>query len=713
MNVSRSPQRLTAPLFAAAVFLSAFLLFQVQPLIGKCILPWFGGTPAVWTTCMLFFQVLLFGGYFYAHVLTRRCSPRLQAAVHALVLLCGVLALPIVPDAAWKPVGGEEPVLRIILLLAASVGLAFFALSATGPLLQRWFAQTRPGASPYRLYALSNVGSLLALVSYPFAIEPALAIGRQAELWSWGFVVFAGLCTACAWTMQRAAAGLPGGKRGKRPGAASRELAPCSTPPRLATLSSPRWSDRLLWFALALAASVMLLATTNQVCLDVAAVPFLWVLPLTLYLITFIVCFESDRWYTRRMFALALAVSMAGVCIVLMKGSGASLVAQVVIYFAAMFFCAMVCHGELAKLRPEPQHLTVFYLTVAAGGAAGGVFVGVVAPAVFPTYLELHLGMLGACLLALAVFFRDRRGRLFAGRPQWAWAVLPGAVVVLAGVLKAQADASLAASLAVTRNFYGVLRVDAAFPEDPARHQLRLKHGRILHGAQFVDEEKRQLPTAYYGRDSGVGCVLRQPGAKHVGVVGLGVGTVAAYARPGDRYRFYEINPEVIRLAQRYFTYLRDCPAETEIVIGDARLSLEVEPPQNFDVLVLDAFSGDAIPVHLLTREAASVYRRHVKPDGILAVHISNLHFDLRPVVQGIAEEFGLACEAVFSPDNDELATRGSLWALLCRDAARLAALPIDRASSRQLAAHHGMDGPAARRILWTDERNNLFEVLR
>lgn len=461
-----APSRVAVFGYAATIFLSAFLLFQVQPLISKSILPWFGGTHAVWTTCMLFFQVALFTGYAYAHLLIHRCSPRSQLIVHAGLIFAALLVLPITLAGSWKPQGSAEPTLRIVLLLAANVGLPFFVLSSTGPLLQAWFGRSNSGSSPYRLYALSNAGSLLALVTYPFLFEPAFATPMQAGMWSWAFGLFALCCTACGIQMYRTA----------KPQAVAMESSGNPVGP------APTWGHCLLWFGLAMVASVMLLATTNQVCMDVAAVPFLWVLPLTLYLMSFILCFDSDRWYSRRTFSLALAVSFAGVCIVMLKGSGGSILAQVMVYMAGLFFCAMVCHGELVRLKPDPRYLTVFYLVMAAGGAAGGLFVGIVSPLIFPAYWELHLGMAGCCALTLLVFFRDRNWVLYAGRPRWAWAAILLGVVGLLAALQVQAHESVDDVVTVKRNFYGVLKVKEADIGDPKMHRFELYHGRIKHG---------------------------------------------------------------------------------------------------------------------------------------------------------------------------------------------------------------------------------------
>ncbi len=411
-----SPVTLTAPpsehgspglliVYSATVFLSAFLLFQVQPLIGKYILPWFGGTPGVWTTCMLVFQVLLFGGYLYAHLTSRWLGPRAQAGVHVALLAVACLALPIIPGEAMKPTGSREPIAAIVLLLGLTVGLPFFALSATGPLLQDWQSRTHPGRPPYRLYALSNAASLLALISFPAVFEWLFATPFLARVWSWSFAAFAVLCAICAVGMV-----LRRRTIGAEPIKAIRRDVP-----------RPTWGTRLQWFALAIIPSTLLLATTNQVCMDVASVPFLWVLPLTLYLLSFILCFESDRWYSRAYVMPATAVAFGGVCWVLAAGIHAELWLQATTFFVAFFLSAMVCHGELFARRPHPEHLTGYYLVISAGGAAGGIFVGIVAPWIFPGYYELHLGLFACAALMLFALYTDPKSRFSRGRPSWAW----------------------------------------------------------------------------------------------------------------------------------------------------------------------------------------------------------------------------------------------------------------------------------------------------
>ena len=396
-------------LYSTTIFASAFLLFQIQPLIGKFILPWFGGTPGVWTTCMLVFQLLLFGGYLYAHLTVSLLKPTAQAILHVVLLTAACLALPIVPNYSWKPTGDMEPISRIVLLLGATVGLPFFVLSATGPLLQGWFSRSNPGRSPYRLYALSNAGSLLALVSFPAVFDWTFATRTLTYLWSGSFVLFSLLCAACGVSLLRQSRlAAPLGEAIALGGPASGWGLPAAT-----ASTRPAFGVHLLWFLLAMVPSVLLLATTNQVCLDVASVPFLWVLPLTLYLLSFILCFDSDWWYSRRMMMPAVIVAFACLFPVMNKGATAPFALQLIAYFTAFFMCAMVCHGELVRRKPDAAHLTSFYLVIAAGGAAGGIFVGIVSPLVFKNYYELQLGLFACAALMLVVIGTDQQSRFY------------------------------------------------------------------------------------------------------------------------------------------------------------------------------------------------------------------------------------------------------------------------------------------------------------
>lgn len=697
--MSQPGRALSAIVFFATVFLSAFLLFQVQPLISKFILPWFGGSPAVWTTCMLFFQVALFGGYLYAHLLVSKLGAKAQAALHISLMIVAACLLPIAPDPSWKPTDANDPVGRILLLLSVSVGLPYFVLSTTGPLLQGWFARALPGSSPYRLYALSNIGSLLALLSYPFLVEPRWATEQQASFWSAGFVAFAVLCVLCATIAMRA-----------KPVDAEGSVAVTNS----AADIKPTASTVLLWIALAAVPSAMLLAVTNQVCTDIAVVPFLWVAPLALYLLTFILCFESDRWYRRRLFTTGLILTSIGTA-ALLWGSAlnwratSGFVLQGSIYFGLLFCSCMVCHGELVTLKPTPRHLTLFYLCLSLGGAIGGLFVGLVAPNYFTTLLELPIAIVATCLSLLAVMLRESRSvPADAPRPIVASGLLGVFALVLGIALWMQSEHVSRNALASSRNFYGTLRVKQQTSErNPELNAYVLQHGQIRHGHQFQRADRRRWPTSFYGPDGGGGIAVSQHKAgqpKRVGVIGLGTGTLAVYAQPEDYYRLYEINPDVVTLAREHFTYLSECRAKNDVVIEDGRIALEHEEPNRFDVLVLDAFSGDAIPTHLLTRDCAELYLKHLADDGILACHISNRHVDLRPVCAGIAQAFDLQTRAVLGPKDSEKGTSLSVWVLMSRQSEALNALKLGKAQEVTMGSEP---------ILWTDAFSNLLSVLQ
>lgn len=665
-------------LYAGAIFLGAFLLFLVQPIVAKQILPWFGGSAAVWATCMVFFQVTLLVGYAYADLSTRRLAPRRQATLHVALLALSLLALPVMPDASWKPVGNENPSWRILGLLALTVGLPYFLLSTTSPLLQAWFARRFDHAIPYRLFALSNLASLLALLAYPVMIEPWVSTRTQSVAWSAGYGLFALLCGYAAMS----------GVRGKA--AASAQGA------RGDAGAAPGGIVRLWWLALAAMASFLLLAFTNHICQNVASLPFLWILPLSIYLASFILCFEHSRWYRRSTFLL-----LAAIVLPLMAWYSASLDLKLVVpmYLAGLFVCCMCCHGELAMLKPAPAHLTGYYLMISIGGASGGLLVGLLAPYVLAGYFELQVGLVACALLLLSR----------TARAAW-WAALASAAVVVGtgwGGTRA-IERQVAGSRVMLRNFYGVVKTQDYATPVPFR---ALVHGGITHGGQLLDPEMRFRPSSYFGPDSGYGRMFEglANGPRKVGVIGLGAGSIAAYGRKGDTFRFYEINPQVVELARREFTFLSASPATIEVVLGDGRLGLEREPDQQFDVLAMDAFSGDSIPLHLLTREAMATYLRHLKPGGVLAFQATNRFIDIAPVVAGLAAEHGLP--AVLISDEAGAEDGPDYWIastdqiLVTSNQALLGAKGILE-GGKTLAADPGLR-------VWTDNFNNLLRVLK
>ena len=797
--MSASPSRAVPGVILASLsLLSAFLLFQVQPIISKFILPWFGGSPGVWTTCMLFFQVVLFAGYAYAHTLTL-LPRRWQGILHGVLLGAAIAMLPIAPSEMWKPTGTEDPALRILLLLFVSVGLPYFVLSSTSPLVQVWFTRTTGGASPWRLYALSNIGSLAALLSYPLFFEVHWDVMEQTTLWAVGFGAFVVLSLAGIWL--------------DRHHAIEAESKPVEVVDTAA--DHPGWLKRLQWVLLPALASCVLLSATNHVCQDVAVVPFLWVVPLSLYLLTFIICFEHERWYARicALWAL-LALPVLFITCTESRLQGKPIWARFEMWmhnnvepllnrltghefhlnnidatpnfiwelgwsFSAMFIACMLCHGELTRLKPAPRRLTEFYLLMSAGGALGGLFVSLGAPRVFTSFAEWPISLIVVCGLACVILLRSV---LKVKRRGWEWllVVLITALTCWTGWLLHQngtlTQAELQKQLKIdqfmqplvaiysalggvglclavlvfriirrgsmrpalvsvtmlgmlftfvllamsdlgfkrddkierVRNFYGMLSVFEDFDEGLQMKYRQLSNGGIIHGMQNLGPSLREEPTTYYGHQTGIGKALDslkdRPDAR-VGVVGMGAGTVSCYAKSGQTFRFYDINPDVVRIAKKYFTYLEDAEkrgAKVEVVIADARLALEREPSQQFDVLLLDAFSGDSVPVHLLTKEAFAIYDRHMKPDGIIAVHITNSYLVLAPVIEKIAAAVGfkttrIATEAEGDHDSTD-------YILVTRNEAFLKATPPELLGN-EIELKQDVR-------LWTDRYHNLLRIL-
>jgi hypothetical protein len=728
-------------LYSLTIFLSAFLLFEVQPIIAKMILPWFGGSSAVWSTCMLFFQVILLLGYLYAHGI-HRLAPRRQAMVHIAVLVASLISLPIIPSETWKHSGQDHPSLTILMLLGITVGLPYFVLSSTSPLLQAWYARTHTGGIPYRLFALSNFASMLALLTYPFLVEPNLSSKTQGWIWSASFVCFAAICALTAWKTSRV-----------------KDVAVQEEADEV-TSAAPGLATRAIWLALAASASVLLLAVTTHLTQDVAAIPFLWIVPLSLYLLTFILCFESPRTYYRPVFVPLFVASLAFMAYRIWPGHERMEMRHAIALLAfALFNCCMVCHGELVRLKPHPRFLTGFYVTVSLGGAFGGLFVGMVAPNLFHAYYEFPIGLILCALtvtvvFAIAIWQSDRRRPVAAGgllalaaaaviahfylpvvQPWWATAgVVFGCIATAVALwmpnlpLKLSATAGLAIVLGlygywlqdvmtlmvrgydvVVRNFYGQLRVyrdgDPRIDEYACR---RLVHGTINHGEQYLREDYRRRAVTYFCPQSGIGRGMQaqESAPRRIGILGLGCGTLAAYAHAGDTLRIYEINPQMLDIATHTFTYTTDTPAKVEYALGDGRLVLESEPDQNFDMLVMDAFSGDSVPVHLITREAFALYFRHLKPNGILAVNISNTYLDLEPVMERAASAFGkTALVYHYTPGEEEPLCFSCSWTLIMSPAT------ADQHPALKAAAK--ILKPERNFRIWTDDFSNMFSILK
>jgi hypothetical protein len=620
-QVVRFPLLATLP-YAATIFLSSFLLFLVQPIIAKQILPWFGGSAAVWTTCLVFFQSVLLAGYAYAD-LTHRLGARRQALLHVGLLALSLAFLPILASSDWKPQGDEQPIARILLLLLATIGLPYFLLSTTTPLLQAWHWRRFRSRVPYRLFALSNLASLLALVGFPLLFEPALDL-RQLG-WMWSFV-FAGFVVLCALTARLSMNGF-----GVDEVPAAARAAPLSM------------ATQLQWLALAAMGSVMLLAVTNHITQNVASVPFLWVLPLALYLASFILAFDHPRWYARPLFIVVLLALLPAMAYYV---PSLNLHVAVPLYLVGLFVSCMFCHGELARLKPDPLHLTRYYLMISLGGAIGAVLVAILAPLTLPGYFELGIALV---VLALLLILRLRRMFMWGG----------GAVALATALLVLRGAHDYSQGVRVMeRDFYGVVRT--ADHDSPIPYRS-MYHGPIMHGGQLLGDSFRNMPADYFGPTSGYGRVfqslreMRRKRPLSVGIIGLGAGVVAAWMQPGDALVFYEISPRVVDIARREFTFLADTAARTELVMGDGRLSLEREPPRGYDVLGIDAFSGDSIPMHLVTREAMALYLKHIKPDGVIVFQATNRFINLLPVVKRLAGEFGLeAVNVADVPDAEE-----------------------------------------------------------
>ncbi len=670
--------------YALTIFLSAFLLFLVQPIIAKLILPWFGGAAAVWATCMVFFQAALLAGYGYAHWLVRKQSNTLLA-LHLAALIASLFLLPIVPSMRWQPSGDELPSLQILLLLIPTIGLPYLLLATTSPLLQAWLAQAFPGKNPYRLFALSNLASLGALLSYPWLIEPWWTTTVQARGWSFAYVLYvvlvAGLTVAAV-------------RRGGRAPAGSLD----DTSPATA---APRAFDLIRWTALAALASFMLLAVTNHLTQNIPSFPMMWVIPLSIYLLTFVLCFDGRGWYRPALFTCLCIVALFLMMWLLVDSKyDFRLLVQSAVFLSGLFAVCMLCHGEIASSKPAPAHLTIFYFCVSFGGVLGGALVGLGAPLLLSGYFELEIGLIATALL-VALKLR-RLGRL----------PIALGVLVFAGTA-ASAAYSISEQrtnlVAERRSFYGVLRVI----EYTSTNSYTLMHGAISHGDQMLAPDKRGIPTSYYVESSGVGMLLRslEDRALRVGLIGLGVGTLAAYGKPGDTYRFFEIDPNVLEIAQRHFSYLKDSRATVQTVIGDGRLSLTREPDAAFDVLVVDAFSSDSIPMHLITREAIALYLQKLSNDGVIALHISNRFLELLPIVLRLARELKLS---VLYVDDAEPAGKGgadvdlrstSDWVLLARH---------EDALDHDLLQEFKTDvAEPAGTPLWTDDHNNILQALK
>ncbi|HZK78973.1 MAG TPA: fused MFS/spermidine synthase, partial [Gemmatimonadaceae bacterium] len=698
-------------LFAATTLSSAFLLFWIEPLFAKMVLPMLGGSPAVWNTCLMYFQAMLLVGYLYAHVTSRYLSSRKQAVLHVALLLLAVLSLPVGIPHGWSPPASGNVIPWLTVLLSVAVGAPFILLAATAPLVQRWLADTDhpAAANPYVLYAASNTGSLIGLLGFPIFMEPNLRLGQQANLWSITYgvaIVFAAACAGIVWEQ-------------KTPGRLPIPEIPAEEDTRV-----PTYRTRLRWIALAFVPSSLLLGVTTYLSTDVAAMPLLWVVPLALYLITFIIVFARDGRKTSQPTVIIHGILMTLLALALFWGSGFSLRTNYALHLAVFATTALVLHGELAASRPSPLHLTEFYLWMALGGALGGVFNAIVAPLIFKSITEYQLVLAAACFMRPS--WRSRIGDIALRAPMFTFSLIPAIIVgwvswygyadhrilglsakILSSLLAAAILLSIsgnalrfgvgigmlllaevmpgfrvAPDLYADRSFFGAYRVQNI--NGPAH---RLVHGTTTHGAQYQDPARRLIPETYYHPSGPVGQIFsaldKQLAGKGIGAIGLGAGTVLCYSKPGQNWTFFEIDPLVRRISSnpKYFSYLSGCAVRPRIVIGDARLSMAKEPSGRFSLLIVDAFSSDAIPVHLLTREAFALYERVLDTHGVLFVHISNKHLDLKPVVAALAKDAGLfAVMEDHEPDEkvDGDLAYSSEWVALARQAGDLGTLVMD-----------------------------------
>ena len=682
------------------ILVSAFLFFQLQPLIGKHILPWFGGGPAIWTTCLLFFQVALLVGYGYAHIIGSRLPTRIASGLHASLLCLSVLALPIEPSPLWKFTSTDSPSVTIFVLLATTIGLPCFLLATTTPLVQKWHSMWFPKRSTYRLYALSNVGSLLALLSYPLIFEPLLSLQNQTLGWSAGYIFF--VCLGI-WSCLRTSS-----IQSKLETEASTET---NEP-----VSRPQPLTIFLWIAFSATAAALLLATTNQMCQGIAVVPFLWIAPLTIYLLTFIICFDREDAYRRTIFGVLLGLTSLMAIGILAAGLRIDAEYHIIVYGVALFVCCMCCNGELVRIKPHTKHLTFFYLCIAVGGVLGGVAVAVVAPLLLTDFSEYPFLIAVCGILILFQWCRLRIWTFDSYRLHWIIGSMAGVGLSVVSAIILLGSINDTVSILTSRNFHGVLRLTKEGAGDD--ETLRLSNGQVLHGAQFTSTERQSWPTTYYGPKSAVGLALSlhpkrrdsRNSALRIGVIGLGVGTIATHATASDYLRFYEINPAVIDVAMDHFTYLRQTSAEIDIVRGDARIQMEAElirnEPQDFDILVVDAFTSDAIPIHLLTAECASIYWKHLRHDGLLLFHISNQSLDLAPVIRGLADLRDATALTILDAGDYTYGISASTWVVLTVNSDFV----MDERIVRTATAANGNQISLP---VWTDSFASLWQVLR
>jgi len=692
-------------LYLFVIFIGAFLLFQVQPLIAKLILPLFGGGAAIWTACLLFFQAFLLLGYLYSHYLTKLSSLKKQAMVHLALLLISLVFLPITINNNILLNSSLNiditPLFEIVFLLIFSIGLPYLLLSSTGPLVQRWLSYQDSAKLPYKLYSLSNVASLLALLSYPFIFEPLFILSDQILFWSVGYVVFSlGFITLSLVMV-------------KQP---SQRFDTVVLNPKTKKCSAV---TIFLWLALSATGVVLLVSTTNAMTQNIPPMPFLWILPLCIYLLTFIINFHSPRWYVRWYWFVLFAISSFAAILMYFIGSQFDIISQIIIYSVILFSACMLCHGELVKLKPDVEHLTLFYLNMSLGGFLGSAFIAFVAQNLFTQFLEFPIGILIVYLLfyfCLTAKFNENNNisvgtdtkKVLSNKALAKISIVSFLVLLVffSYLNNLFADSNVDSS----RNFYGIISVKDV--EIDGVLERRLIDGNTSHGTQRLltdfNGDGDITPRSYYRKNTGVAIAIEQVRAglpKKVGIIGLGAGTIASYGQSGDIYKFYELNPGVLSMANTYFSYLSQSKADVEVIIGDGRISLTSEANNNFDVLVVDAFSGDSIPVHLLTEEALTLYFQQLKLNGVLAIHISNSHLDLTQLTKGLAEAFNK--EALyFKTIKGSTGDNEAEWVLLTNNKQF-----INNSMVKRFVSHwpQTMTPP----LVWTDDYSNLLSVLK
>lgn len=738
--------------FTISMFVSAALLFLVEPMLAKMALPLLGGSSAVWNTCLVFFQTVLLAGYLYAHAATKWLGRKTQIGVHVCLAFLFLTLLPLHIPIGWEPPVESSPVLWILGMLSVAVGLPFFLLSASTPMLQQWFSQSgdKSAKDPYFLYAASNAGSLVGLLGYPLLVEPTFPLSVQSHLWSYGYLLFVTLTVACGAIVWRG-----------KPRIATAEV-PLE---QVASGPSRAWQPRLRWIALAFVPSSLMMGVTTALTTDVPAIPLFWVLPLAFYLLSFVLVFAkrppiSHNWLVRRLPLLILAALIPTVC----KATFPLLV-LIALYLLVLFAVALVCHGELALSRPGTARLTEFYLWISFGGVLGGIFNALVAPRVFSTVVEFPLVLIIAALLRPPIDVKPETPAKTAKMKRndlllpMALGLCMVAVITTSAHYGLQADHSLeilffgysmvwcmsfgkrpvrfAAGLAAMllasslytptfgqilhteRNFFGVLRVTNS---TNGRFRYFI-HGATLHGVQSLDPAKSREPLSYYAESGPAGSILRALQTKALyatngdvrkpnwAIVGLGAGSMACYQQPGDSLTYYEIDPAVKRIASdpRYFTFLQQCGSAAQTVLGDARLNLRDAPDGSYDLIVLDAFSGDRIPMHLMTREALALYIRKLAPGGILAFHISNLYLQLAPTLCALAQDAGMLCrmqeENGISQAQVDAGKLASRWVVMARNRTDLGVLATD-ARWVPVVVPHGTQ-------VWTDDYSNLWRLIK